>query len=390
MRRPNLIFGYATAIALVLAGCAVKIEPTDLSAVTVENDRIVIEKTLGKPDQVVEAQGFTVASYTYDKGYSEAPWLTLDKVVNAPGGHNYASTMLGLILGPILVPIAHASKTSKARARQKGRLAAIFDTDDKLLYAGSLEEPNPTSEKLTSMSARYREAQSGDAGALIGLSEITLIPGQKRTFIETAANSGSAEAQYRISSSVTEYAEKIGWLRRAAAQDHIGAQTDLGTLLLYGPDELVDRAEAKVWLTKAADAGNSKAQTELAKLSETETILARAERGHAASQVKVADSYRFGNEVPKNIGLAIRMYERAASAKDDYAAYALGNIYAGGEIGAIDLRRAYMWYSIAERLASEDKEELRRLKQEIAEDMTPAQIPEAGSLAREWLEAHPQ
>ncbi len=63
MRLPNPIICYTTALALVLAGCAVKIDRTDLSSLTVENDRTVIEKTLGKPDKVVEAQGFTVASY---------------------------------------------------------------------------------------------------------------------------------------------------------------------------------------------------------------------------------------------------------------------------------------------------------------------------------------
>ena len=68
LRRPNPVIGYTTALALILAGCAIKFEPTDLSAVTVENDRTVIEKTLSKPDEVVEAQGFTVASYKID-GY---------------------------------------------------------------------------------------------------------------------------------------------------------------------------------------------------------------------------------------------------------------------------------------------------------------------------------
>ena len=63
MLRPNLVIVCAATLALVLAGCDVNIEATDLSAVTIENDRAVIEKALGKPDEVVEAQGFTVAAY---------------------------------------------------------------------------------------------------------------------------------------------------------------------------------------------------------------------------------------------------------------------------------------------------------------------------------------
>ena len=71
MRRPKPIIAYTTAFALVLAGCDVNIAQTDLSAVTVANDRTEIEKALGKPDEVVEAQGFTVAYYDYDKGIFE-------------------------------------------------------------------------------------------------------------------------------------------------------------------------------------------------------------------------------------------------------------------------------------------------------------------------------
>ncbi len=206
LRRPNSIIACTAALALVLTGCSINIEATDLTAITVENDMTVIEKTLGKPSQVIEAQGFTVASYTYDTGYSQpAPrgggggggsgygWC---------GGRGNGGTVICvgavLIILAIVVPIAYAVQTSEAKAQQKGQLAAVFDVDDKLLFAGSLEEPDPTTEKLASIADRFNEAQSGDAAALIKLSKVTLIPGQKRAFLETAASTGSAKAAFEL------------------------------------------------------------------------------------------------------------------------------------------------------------------------------------------------
>lgn len=306
MRRPKLIIGYTTALAFILAGCAINIEPTDLSVVTVDKDRTVIEKALGKPDEVVEAQGFTIASYSYNKGiFVPAPRGGGGSSGGGPGGYAAVGAL-------VLAPIAYAIRTSKASARQKGHLATIFDTDGKLLFAGSLDEP--TSEKLTSIAIRYQEAQSGDAGALIDLSEFTLIPDQKRTFLETAANSGSAKAQYRVANSATNDAAKIGLLRKAAAQNHTSAQIDLGKLLLYGSSEFVDRTEAKVWLTKAADAGESEAQTELSKLSSFETKLIRAERGEPEAQYALGNAYEIGEAVKPNPEEALNWWLKAAEA----------------------------------------------------------------------------
>ena len=65
----NPIIAYTTALAFLLTACSVKIEPTDLSAITVESDRTALEKTLGKPDELVETQSFALASYSYNKGF---------------------------------------------------------------------------------------------------------------------------------------------------------------------------------------------------------------------------------------------------------------------------------------------------------------------------------
>ena len=291
----------------------------------------------------------------------------MDGTQAGPGGY---AAVGALLIAAIVLPIDYAVRSSKARARQKGKLAAIFGGDEKLLFARILHESNPTSEKLTSMVASFQEAQSGNEDALIDLSKVTLIAGQEQIFLERAANSGSAEAQYRVSSLVTEYAQKISWLRKAAAQGHTDAQTDL------------------VWLTKAAEAGNSEAQSELAKLSSFETKLARAEGGDVKSQLELAERYRSGRNVPRDLAQAIRWYVRAAVSGDDFAPYALGNIYADGEAGVVNPSHAYMWYSIAARVSSDDSEELDQRKRELTDIMSPDKIAEAERLARDWLEKH--
>ena len=69
---------------------------------------------------------------------------------------------------------------SEVKAQQKGQLAAVFDTDEKLLFARLLEEPDPTTEKLASIADQYTKAQSGDAEALVDLGKVTLISGNLR------------------------------------------------------------------------------------------------------------------------------------------------------------------------------------------------------------------
>lgn len=363
MRRPNPIIACTAAFALVLTGCGVEIEPTDLSAVTVESDRTTVEKTLGKPDEVIEVQSFTVASYSYNRGiYEPAPSGDggISSALELGRGDPTGSIgLVALLILAVAAPIDYANRSSKARARQERQLAAIFGADDKLLFVGSLDETAPTSIKLASISTRFNEAQSENAAALFDLSEVALIPDQKQTFLERAANSGSAEAQYRISSLVAGDADKIGWLRSAAAQDHPGAQIDLGSFLLYGPNDLVDRKEAKVWLTKAAEAGNSEAQTELTKLSSFESNLARAERGELEAQYALGNAFENGEAVKRNPAEAVNWWLKAAEAGYFPAQAKLGN---DGRGIKADRQQVKLWLSRAAAAGDQDAvESLKKL-----------------------------
>lgn len=401
----NPIIVCATALTLVLAGCDVNIEATDLSAVAVENDRTTVERVLGKPDEVVEVQGLTVASYTYDKGYhasaespTNIPYPGTSGGFGTPGGF---AALGWLLISAVAAPIDHAARTSEARPGQIGKLAVIYGADDKLLFAGALDHPDVKINSLEVLTPAYKASQSDDAEALLDLARIALISEQRLTFLRSAADVGDAEASYELGKTYSrgEGVEQsdtraLEWWRKSASQHHVPAYMQIANAYRFGNGVPRDAGEAMVWLTKAAEAGDLKAQNILLEITGSEkrfeTLLARAEDGHPAFQIEVADSYRFGIDVPKDIDLAIRMYERAAAGKNDYAAYALGKIYADGETGISNLSRAFMWYSIAEQIASGDEEELYRLKDELSEAMTPMQVAEAERMAREWLEAHPQ
>ena len=78
------------------------------------------------------------------------------------------------------------------------------------------------------------------------------------------------------------------------------------------------------------------------------------------------------------------LIERAEGG-DAQALFELGNRHVDGDGVARDNVLAYMWFSLAaERLATEEGYEARRLQQRLDPDMFRHQIAEAERLARIW------
>ena len=86
---------------------------------------------------------------------------------------------------------------------------------------------------------------------------------------------------------------------------------------------------------------------------------------------------------------------RLESQSDDYMAagqapsadlfFELGIKCATGRTGATDLVTAHKWFNLA---AHQGNREAARYRQEIASEMTAAEIAEAQRAAREWLSLH--
>ncbi len=73
----------------------------------------------------------------------------------------------------------------------------------------------------------------------------------------------------------------------------------------------------------------------------------------------------------------------AAMASD--ALYELGLMYCSGRNGDYDLVEAHKWFNLAAMRGSMDA---KRLRQELSQEMTRAEISRAQKLAREWLTRH--
>jgi TPR repeat protein len=77
------------------------------------------------------------------------------------------------------------------------------------------------------------------------------------------AEQGSAPAQYNLGlmhEKLQNYGEAANWYHRAANQFHTDAQNNLGVLYNYGKGVRLDYAQAYMWYSLAAAAGNEYAK----------------------------------------------------------------------------------------------------------------------------------
>lgn len=118
-----------------------------------------------------------------------------------------------------------------------------------------------------------------------------------------------------------DYEKAVRWFRKAAEQGDSDAQTNLGSLYLLGDRIPQDYTEALKWLRAAADQGHPFAQTKL--------------------------------------GI---MYEKGRGVPQDYV-------------------QAHMWFSLA---FAQGSELAGAFRDELTKQMAPAEIAEAQKLVREW------
>ena len=91
--------------------------------------------------------------------------------------------------------------------------------------------------------------------------------------------------------------------------------------------------------------------------------------------------YYNGNGVPQDYGAAVRWYRKAADQGFAKAQTNLGLTYSRGQGVTQDYVQAHMWFNLSAAQGNKGEEMFRGA---LAEKMTPAQIAEAQSLAREW------
>jgi TPR repeat protein len=216
--------------------------------------------------------------------------------------------------------------------------------------------------------------------------------------LSLSAEQGDPNAQYRLalydSYQTRESPELMKWLRAAASQNHVKAQTALGICYhegvfvskdvnegaawyrraadlgwkeaqyalgcAYYTGEGVqqDYAEAVKWYEKAAVQGHAGAQFELGRMccagegvpqdyaKAVKWFVKAAEHGMTDAQMALGIMYRNGAEgVPQNYKEAVKWYTKAAERGDPYAQYSLGAIYDYGEGVPEDHKEAARWFT---------------------------------------------
>ena len=111
-----------------------------------------------------------------------------------------------------------------------------------------------------------------------------------------------------------------------------------------------------------------------------------AEEGNHGAKYSLGEMYREGRGLEKSFEKAAKLYREAADGNYPYPQRRLGSLYFLGQGVGRDLKRAYMWYEIAASLGDDGSAGRR---DQVASNMTPADIAEAKKLASDWFDDHP-
>ena len=120
-----------------------------------------------------------------------------------------------------------------------------------------------------------------------------------------------------------------------------------------------------------------------------ERLLERAQQGDAEAQFDLAKNYETGRiGLPKDFVQAEHWYRAAAAQGEPFAQASLGIMFNFGKGVRPDYVQAYMWYEIAIAHSSGgDRDTIVEMRDNVAQQMTPAQIAEGRRLAGQWKPA---
>jgi uncharacterized protein len=217
--------------------------------------------------------------------------------------------------------------------------------------------------------------------------------------ITKAANQNYVPAEYQLGRIYLygrglniDYALALLWESKAAERGDPRAQRDLAFMYERGFGVAADPAKAAEWNQKAAAQGNAEAQMHLAKAlddgagvkkdaKEARELYAKAARQEQpAAQLELARQSAGQGNCP----VAVHWYEEAAGHGEAQAMYELGRLYLG-KCGP-DKDKAFTWFTIGSRFGSRDS---KAEAEGLTHKLTPAQKKHAELAAAEWIKEHP-
>lgn len=177
------------------------------------------------------------------------------------------------------------------------------------------------------------------------------------------AQQGSSDAQNLIGciyDANKDYKNAVVWFKKAAEQNHTGAQYNLGVMYSLGQGVIRHYKEAVQWYTKAARGGDTEAKYKLGYMYSYGYGIGKnfkkalfwyseaAREGHARAQAKTANAFAFGYGVERQNKKALYWYDKALAQNDAEAQYSIGIHYHDGTCGLNkDYQKAIQWYKKA-------------------------------------------
>ena len=149
----------------------------------------------------------------------------------------------------------------------------------------------------------------------------------------------------------------VAALHKSAEQGNATAQNRLGLLYNQGQGVPQDPLLAKQWFEKSA------------------------EQGEAGAQVNLGTLYLLGQGALESDQMALFWFRRAAEQQETLAFAKLGFMYEHGRGVIQDFIQAHMWYTLS---AARGEKRAFASRDQLAKQMTPAQVAAAQQLAREW------
>lgn len=195
-----------------------------------------------------------------------------------------------------------------------------------------------------------------------------------------------------------DFETAVRLLQPLAEQGNPQAEEKLGRMYQRGKGLPKDFERAVEWYRKAAEKGDAPAQGRLGYLYRVgagvpqdmklalKWYRASAEQGNPLAQVGLGYMLLDGSSDRPDVVAAAGWFTKAAEQGDALAQLALGTLYELGSGVTRDFVQAHKWYALASVDDGEYEQDLferaKRAKEELAKQMTPAQIAEAERLAR--------
>jgi uncharacterized protein len=194
-----------------------------------------------------------------------------------------------------------------------------------------------------------------------------------------------------------EYAKALELCRPLAEQGEPKPQAVLGLMYMRGQGVQRDDLEAVAWFRKAAERGDSTGEAWLGfsyfvgfggvPRDDAQAMTwyrKAAKQGSAKGEAGLGEMFMYGIVVAHDNDQAAMWLRKAAEQGDAVAQHDLGAAYEYGRGVPKDFVLAFMWENLASTSELNVALPAGQARDQLAKQMTSAQIAEAQRLAREW------